>query len=488
MNLAVNFRLVLYMCGWTLLMLAGAMLTPVVISLITDDGMIPVFVKSAAATGFLALCLIGQGRERRKTDEVRSRDGLATVGLVWLMIGLLGALPYWFSGTLPGFWDGMFESFSGFSTTGATVLGDVEALPPSVSFWRVLTHWLGGMGIIVLMLAVLPVFGLSGVQLFKNESTLGQYRIKPRIAQTAKVLWLIYLGLSLALLVLLLAGGLEWFDALCNTMSAISTGGFSNRNLSAAHYDSAYVEVVLTVFMFIGSLNFALYYLAARGDFKSLAANTECRVFFFIIVIAGILVFVSLMPAGLYDSPSAVLRHAYFQVVAIISTTGLTSTNWEQWPHFGQGVLFVLFFIGGCSGSTSGGMKCVRWILLFKGIRRTLLQHIHPRAIIPVRLGGQAVPETMMTAVWSFTAIYFIVMAFSTLMLAALDIDLLTAFSASASALGNVGLGLGTVGPADNFGHLPGPAKGVLSLAMFIGRLEFFSILILFLPEFWRKQ
>lgn len=487
MNTAVNFRLVLYMCGWTLLFLAGSLILPTAVSLATKDGAALVFVWSAAATALPGLILIGQGRAKMRTGEIRPRDGLATVGLGWLAIGILGALPYWFSGALPGFWDGLFESFSGFSTTGATVLADVEAVPASILFWRALSHWLGGMGIIVLMLAILPVFGLSGVQLFKNEST-GHYRIKPRLAQTAKILWLIYVGLSLMLLSLLMAGGLPWFDALCHALSAISTGGFSNRNLSAGHYGNAFVEVTLTVFMFIGSLNFALYYAVVRGQFKPLAANTECRVFFIIILIAGILVFTSLMSAGAYDSPLTALRHAYFQVVAVISTTGFTTTNWEKWPHFSQGVLFVLFFIGGCSGSTSGGMKCIRWVLLFKGIHRTLRQHIHPRAVITVRLGGQAVPESMMTAVWSFTAIYFIVMAASTLMLAGMNIDLLTAFSASASALGNVGLGLGAVGPADNFGHLPGPAKGVLSLAMFVGRLEFFSILILFLPEFWRKD
>ncbi|MDR2947013.1 MAG: TrkH family potassium uptake protein [Candidatus Adiutrix sp.] len=487
MKLAVNFRLVLYMCGWTFLMLAGAMLCPIAVSLITGDGAAEVFFRAAGAVALFAAALIYQGREKRKNDEIRSRDGLATVGLAWLTIGLLGALPYWLCAAPLGFWDGVFESFSGFSTTGATVISDVEALPPSLMFWRLLTHWLGGMGIIVLMLAVLPVFGLSGVQLFKNESTLGQYRLNPRLAQTAKLLWLIYLCLSLLLWALLMAGGLGWFDALCHAMSTIATGGFSNRNLSAGHFQNSWVEIILTVFMFLGSLNFAMYYLAVKGDWRALPANTECRVFFYIILAAGLLVAVPLLLTGYYDSGPEALRLAYFQVVSVISTTGLTTADWESWPQFSQGVLFVLFFIGGCSGSTSGGMKCVRWVLLFKGIRRTLRQHIHPRAVIPVRLGGQAVPESLMTAVWSFTVIYFLVMAASTLMLAALNIDLLTAFSASASALGNVGLGLGAVGPTENFGHLPGPAKGILSLGMYIGRLEFFSILILFMPEFWRK-
>jgi len=486
MNLAVNFRLIFYMCGWVALVLAGVMLLPIIPALLLADGQAKVFAQSAALVALAAGLLILQGR-RQRYNEVRSRDGLALVGISWLMIGFLGAMPYWLGGSIMGFWDGLFESFSGFSTTGATVLADIEALPGSVLFWRALSHWLGGMGIIVLMLAVLPFFGLSGVQLFKNESTLGQQKIQPRIAQTAKILWLIYVAMTLILLGLMKAGGLAWLDAVCQAFSSIATGGFASRNLSIGHYNSPFLELVLTLFMFLASLNFALYYQAVRGDFKALFKNTESRVFFFIILLAGLGLTLSLMWSGFYESVGTALRHSFFQVAAVISTTGFTSTDWEQWPHLSQGILFTLFFVGGCSGSTSGGMKCIRWILLFKGIHRTLRQHIHPRAVIPVRLGGQAVPESMMTAVWSFGAIYFIVMVASTLALAAMNLDILTAFSASASALGNVGIGLGEVGPADNYGHLPGLAKGVLCLDMFLGRLEFFTLLILFMPEFWKK-
>ena len=486
--LAVNFRLVFKLCGWVALFLALVMLLPVIISLIFNDGTAGAFLVSSGLVAALALPLIYQGR-RQASDEARTRDGLAAVGLAWLMIGLLGAVPYWVSGALPGFWDGLFESFSGFSTTGATVVTDIEALPAGVLFWRVLSHWLGGMGVIVLMLAVLPFLGLSGVQLFKNESSLGQTKLRPRVAENAKILWLIYLGLTLILLALLILGGLDWFEALCHTFSTIATGGFANKNASIGHYDSTYVQTVLTVFMFLGSLNFALYYQAVSGDWRALFKNSESRVFFSIVLIAGLLVTATLVLSGTYPGgvPTA-LRHAYFQVVSVITTTGFSTYDWERWPHFAQGILFTLFFVGGCSGSTSGGIKCVRWILLLKGIHRTMRQHIHPRAVIPVRLGGQAVPEPMMTAVWSFGAIYFITLAVSTLILAALNIDILTALSAAASAVGNVGIGLGGVGPADNYGHLPGLAKGTLSLGMFLGRLEFFTLLILFMPEFWRRN
>lgn len=486
MNLAVNFRLILYMCGWVALVLAGVMLLPIIPALLLEDGQAKIFAESAAVVALAAGLLIFQGR-RQRYHGVRSRDGLALVGLSWMMIGFLGAMPYWLGGSIMGFWDGLFESFSGFSTTGGTVLADIEARPGSVLFWRALSHWLGGMGIIVLILAVLPFFGFNGVQLFKNESALGHQRLKPRIAQTAKILWIIYMAFTLILLALMKIGGLDWLDAVCQTFSAMATGGFATRNLSIGHYQNPFLEMTLTLFMFLASLNFALYYQAVRGDFKALFKNTESRVFFIIIVLASLGVALPLIWNGFYDSLPTALRLSFFQVVSVISTTGFTSTDWEQWPHLSQGILFMLFFVGGCSGSTSGGMKCIRWILLFKGIHRTLRQHIHPRAVLPVRLGGQAVPEAMMTAVWSFGAIYFIVLVASTLALAAMNLDILTAFSASASALGNVGIGLGEVGPAKNYGHLPGLAKGILCLDMFLGRLEFFALMILFMPEFWKK-
>ncbi|UQZ89131.1 potassium transporter [Deltaproteobacteria bacterium Smac51] len=486
MRLAVKFRLIFYMCGWMILLLAASLLLPLIPALIYDDGTAMPFLISSGATALVGGLLIFQGHGH-DLGEARSRDGLATVGIVWLMIGLMGALPYWLTGSLPGFWDGVFESFSGFSTTGATVVTNIEALPNGILFWRCLTHWLGGMGIIVLMLAVLPFFGISGVQLFKNESSLGQQKIRPRVAQTAKTLWLIYISFTILLAALLMVGGLDWFDSLCHTFSAMATGGFANKNASIGHYDSPYVEVVLTIFITISSINFALYYQAAKGDWKALFKNTESRVFIGIIVVASLLVSASLTAHNYYDSMLDTVREAFFQVVSIISTTGFITTDWAHWPHFSQGVLFVLFFVGGCSGSTSGGLKCIRWILLFKGVYRTLRQHIHPRAVIPIRLGGQAVPESVMSATWAFCAIYFMVVAVSTLALAAMDLDLLTALSASASALGNVGIGLGAVGPADNFGHLPWAAKGILSFCMFMGRLEFFSLMILFLPEFWKK-
>ncbi|MDR2935165.1 MAG: TrkH family potassium uptake protein [Candidatus Adiutrix sp.] len=481
-KLAINPPLIAYLCGLILAFLAlimGLMAGP---AFFLGDGAGPAFGLSALIAAGAAGLLIRLGRRRAETSEIRGRDGLAAVGLAWPLIAAAGALPYALSGLNPGLMDALFESVSGFTTTGATILTHLDELPPSLLLWRALTHWLGGMGVIVLMLAVLPFLGLGGMHLFRNESSLGQVRLRPRVAQTAKILWLIYLGLTAALVILARAGGLSWFEALCNGLSAISTGGFTTRDLSIGHYGHPGLEILFTVFMFLGSLNFALYYQACRGDWRGLFRDAEARVYTLIIILSALLIAASLLAAGLELSPWAALRQAFFQVVSVVSTTGFTSADWLKWPGFTQGLLFSLFFLGGCAGSTSGGIKCVRWILVFKGLHRALRQHIRPRAVIGISLGGRPIPERLMTAVWSFWVLYMVVLAASALALTALDLDILSALAASASSLGNVGLDLGL-----GFAPLSSPAKAILILEMLLGRLEFFAILILFQPQFWLR-
>ena len=437
------------------------------------------------ASGAAAGLLLAFGRRQKAAfQEIRGRDGLAAVGLAWPLISLAGALPYWFSGLSPGFVDALFESVSGFSTTGATLLTGLDQTAPVFLLWRSLSHWLGGMGVIVLMLAVLPFFGLGGLHLFKNDSPLGEVRLKPRISQTAMALWLIYLTLTLSLLLMVRAGGLSWFDSLCHAFSAIATGGFSNYDLSIGHYQHPYLDVAFTLFMFLSSLNFALYYRLVRGDWRSLVQDPETRFFTLIIVVFSLFIAAILIFSAHYPAPLTALRHAAFQVVSVTSTAGLSSSDTAQWPRLAQGLLLALFLLGGCSGSTSGGVKCVRWILIFKGIHQALRQHIHPRAVFSLRLGNRPVPEQLMYAVWSFTALYLVVLAAAAMALAALGLDLATSFFASAAALGNVGLGLGLT---DGLTAFPAAAKAILILEMMLGRLEFFTILILFLPEFWER-
>ena len=482
-RLAVNPRLITYICGLTLSFMALILVLMAGAALFMEDGAFPAFKFSALTTAAAAglLVLLGRG-QRSEVSEIRGRDGLAVVGLAWPLIGLAGALPYLYSGLLPGFVDALFESVSGFTTTGATLLTGLDYSPRGLLLWRALTHWLGGMGVIVLMLAVLPFLGLSGLHLFRNESSLGQARLKPRIAQTAKTLWVIYLGFTIILVILARAWGLSWFEALVNGLSAVSTGGFAARDLAIAHYDRPGLEALFIVFMFLSSLNFALYYQAGRGEWKSLFRDTEARVYVLIIFLSGLMITFSLLVANHYPSPWTAMRHAYFQVVSVSSTTGFTSDDWLQWPVFAKALLFSLFFLGGCTGSTSGGVKCLRWILIFKSLNRVLRQHIHPRAVINISLGGRPVPERLMSAVWSFWALYIVILAGSALALTAMDLDILSALAASASALGNVGLDLGL-----GFAPLPAPAKLILIMEMLLGRLEFFALLILFHPEFWTR-
>jgi len=482
-RLAVNPRLIAYLCGLILAFLALILSLMTLAALLMDCVAFPAFMFSAlaaaAAAGFLML--LGRG-QRGEISEIRGRDGLAVVGLAWPLIGLAGAMPYLFSGRLTGFTDALFESVSGFTTTGATILTGLDQLPESLMLWRALTHWLGGMGIIVLMLAILPFLGLSGLHLFRNESSLGQTRLKPRVAQTAKTLWGIYLGFTIILVVLARAWGLSWFEALVNGLSAVSTGGFAARDLSIGHHGHPGLEALFVVFMFLSSLNFALYYQAGRGEWRSLLKDAEARVYILIIILCGLLITFSLLAANHYPSPWTALRHAFFQVVSVSSTTGFTSDDWLQWPGFAKALLFSLFFLGGCTGSTSGGVKCLRWILIFKSLGRVLRQHIHPRAVINLSLGGREVPERLMSAVWSFWALYMVILAASALALTAMDLDIISALAASASALGNVGLDLGL-----GFAPLPAPAKIILIIEMLLGRLEFFALLILFHPEFWTR-
>ncbi|MDR2827319.1 MAG: TrkH family potassium uptake protein [Candidatus Adiutrix intracellularis] len=486
MNLAVNLYLVCGLCGWVLLFLALIMGLMVIPALVIGDGMAEVFFKSALVVSLCAGLLIRVGR-RAVGDELRKRDGLAVVGLSWLMVSLLGALPYLGSGVIFTFADALFESVSGFSTTGVTILTSLAKLSPIFLFWRCLTLWLGGMGIIMLMLAVLPFFGLGGVHFFKNESSMGQERFKPRVVKMVKFLWLTYITLTILLLFLLRLGHLSWFEAVCYSFSIVSTGGFVLHDNSISYYDSCYLENISMLFMFLSSLNFVLYYQIIQGNWRGIFLDSEVRTFVLIIGVCSLAIVIVLLGTGFYDAPLTALRYALFQVVSVISTTGFFSTDWEQWPSFCQGLLLALFFVGGCSGSTSGGLKCVRWILLFKGIRRTFSQYIHPRAVIGIHLEKTVVPEEVMIAVWSFSSIYIIIFIISALVLAAFGLDLLTAFSASASALGNVGLGLQAVGPTDSFASFPSLAKIILSLEMILGRLEVFSFLILFIPGFWKS-
>jgi trk system potassium uptake protein TrkH len=322
--------------------------------------------------------------------------------------------------------------------------------------------------------------------MLKNESSApSSEKLRPRVAQTAKYLWLIYLGLTILLFALLSAGGESPFQALCQSLTTISTGGFSNYNESAAYHESWYIRGVLTVFMFIGSLSFAIIFQVLKGQLRAVL-NPEV-IFFVLIILAAVFLTAIPLMAESYYPPGEALFQSVFQVVSIISTTGLTSANWGRWPELSQAVLFGLFFFGGCSGSTAGGIKAVRWLILFKSLHRAFRRSIHPKGVFPIRLAGKPVSDAVLEKIWLFFLLYLVIAGSATLLLLIMGLDLSTAFSAAASCLGNVGPVLGSLGPTETLASLPGPAKGLLSLCMLLGRLEFYSFLVLLYPEFWSR-
>ena len=422
-----------------------------------------------------------------RTEIIGHREGMAIVTLGWVGVGLLGALPFYFGGSFASFGDCVFESVSGFTTTGASVLTDIESVPRGLLMWRSLTHWLGGMGIIVLSLAILPFLGVGGMQLYKAEvpSPMPD-KLKPRIRDTAMILWKVYVMFSGIETVLLLFGGMDLFDALCHTFGTMATGGFSTKNLSVAYYQSAYIDVVITVFMLIAGVNFTLHYLALTGRPSALWRDPEWRFFAGLVVIFTLLCSVSVYGER-YPSFLQALRFSAFQVASIITTTGFATADYELWAPLPQAILLFCMFIGASAGSTGGGMKCLRIMLLLKHSHQELYRLIHPHAVTRVRFGVNLVSNEVMSGVWGFFVLYLGLFTISSLLLAAVGVDVVTAFSAVAAAIGNIGPGLGAVGPTDNYAHLPMVAKAILTFCMLLGRLEIYTVIVLLVPEYWRR-
>jgi len=480
----MNIVLTLRILGALLLFLAAALLLPLGCALLYGDGTAWAFLGSAAICAVTGAGLFIRFRSER---DLSVREGFAIVSFGWLAFALFGALPYVLSGGIPSYVDAFFEAMSGFTTTGSTILSNIEALPPSLLLWRSFTQWLGGMGIIVLSLAILPMLGVGGMQLFKAEVPGPTAdRLTPRIQDTAKLLWGVYLLLSAIELGLLMAGNLSFFDALNHTFTTMATGGFSTKNASVAAFNSAYVDWVITVFMFLAGVNFSLHYLALRGRIGDFWRNEEFR-FYLWLTLGGTLLLTLFNLAGPYTSIGDSLRYSAFQVVSIMTTTGYATADYELWAVFCQYLLVACMFIGGCAGSTGGGMKVARILLLFKHAHVQIYRLIHPRAVRLVKLGNRPVDKEVMQAILGFFALYIGIFVSASLVMAALGMDLVSGGSAVVTALGNVGPGLGSVGPVQHFGHVHPAGKLVLALCMLLGRLELFTVLVLFIPSFWRK-
>jgi len=481
MNLVLTLRIL----GALLLFLGGSLFVPLPFSWYYNDGAWSAFIIAAM------ICLAVGGllfRFCKNPKELTVREGFAVVTFGWTVFAIFGALPYLISGAIDSPLDAIFETMSGFTTTGSTILTEIEAMPQSLLFWRSLTHWLGGMGIIVLSLAILPMLGVGGMQLFKAEVPGPTAdRLKPRIQDTAKMLWGVYVLLTAVETLLLMFGGMSFFDALCHSFATLATGGFSTKNSSIAAYDSSYIDGVVTLFMILAGVNFALHFQVLRGKAKEFFQSEELRVYLKIILVSTVVIMYFNWSGGIYPQFGENLRYSIFQVSSIMTTTGFGTANFELWPVVTQYILLLLMFIGGCAGSTGGGMKVARILLLFKHAQVQVFRLIHPRAIRLVKLGNRPVDKEVLQAILGFFALFIGIFVIGSLLVAASGMDIVSAGSAVIACLANIGPGLGSVGPVDNFANVPAFGKTVLIVCMLMGRLELFTVLVLFFPSFWRK-
>jgi len=438
---------------------------------------------------------------RNAKKNLGKKEGYLIVTLGWLMLTITGTLPYVFTDTIPIYTNAFFETISGYSTTGSSILTDIESMPKGILFWRSATHWIGGMGIIVLTVAILPLLGIGGMQLFMAEAPgPSADKMHPRITETAKRLWLIYFILTIAEFFLLKIAGMTWFDAINHAMATMSTGGFSTKNASIAHYDSfPLIQYIIIIFMFIAGANFVLTYFALKGKISKVFNSEEFKYYFFGTI--GITLLITFLIVNYQDlnlatsinhsknwgETESAFRHAAFSVVSVLTTTGFVSADFTMWNSMVTAIIFSLFFIGGSAGSTSGGIKIVRHIIMIKSSFYEFKKLLHPNAIIPVRYDGSGVSKSIIYNILSFFILYMLIFITSSVLLTFFGLDFLSAMGAAASSLGNIGPAIGSVSPVDNFAHLTIPAKWFCSFLMLIGRLELFTVLILFTPFFWKK-
>jgi len=472
--------------GILVFFLGLSMFCPLLVSMFYHDGAQRALLYSILITSGLGLCLFLLSREG-KGNQLNHRDGVAIVTLGWVAAGLVGALPFFLSGSIANFTDAYFESISGFTTTGASILTNIEGLPRGVLMWRSITQWFGGMGIIVLSIAILPFLGIGGMQLYKAEIPSPVVdKLKPRISDTAKTLWKVYMLITALEIVLLFIGGMSLYEAVSHTFCTMPTGGFSPKNASIAHYNSSYFDGVIIVFMLLAGINFSLHYRLLKGDFSIFGRDPECRVFLIIAGLFTILVTFNIY-GSVYNSLAAAFRYAAFQVSSILTTTGFVTADYDVWPSFSRKILLLCMFLGGMAGSTGGGMKTMRIMLLAKHAYQEIFRIIHPHAITTVKLGGKAVPADILSSIWGFFVLYLGLFVISAMIMALLGLDIVSALSSVAACIFNVGPGLGMVGPVKNYLAIPFLGKWVLIFCMLLGRLEIYTVIVLMMPEFWRK-
>lgn len=479
---------ILAILGGILMVFAATMLVPLAFAYFGGDAGLPAYDDAIAITFCAGLALFLAFRRYRR--ELQPRDGFLLVSLVWTVLPAFGALPLLFH--LPGlsFTDAYFEAMSGLTTTGATVLTGLDALPTSINVWRCFMVLIGGMGILVLAVAILPLLGVGGAQLFKAETPgpMKDQKLTPRIAETARGLWVVYFAIALLCFLAYRVAGMGWADAFMHMCSTMGLGGFSPYDASYGQFDSPAIEAVAIVFMLVAGVNFALYFVAwRRRSLAGLWHDVEARLWFGTMLIAVLGIAAFLTAHGTYGSFQESLRHAAFNVISIASTTGFASVDYAQWPAFAPVLMLFLCCFATCAGSTGGGIKMIRAMLLVKGARRELRRIVHPRAVVPVTLGQSAVGADVLQSVLAFMLIYGAVLIGATMLLLFSGLDMVSAFTAALACINNTGPGLGQVGPSGNYQGLTDFQTWVCSLTMLLGRLELFSVLVLFTASFWRK-
>lgn len=481
----MNYKMMFKVLGYILLIIALTMVPPLLIALISGQSDRLAFIISISVTGLTGFALT---RIPTTKNVIKVKEGLAIVTLGWLFASIFGALPFYIAGSVPTYVDAFFETVSGFTTTGATIIKDIEVLPMGILFWRSFSHWIGGMGILVVAVAVLPMMGAGGFHVFKAESP-GPVsdKIVPRIKDTAKILYSTYIVITLAEFILLLFGGMTPFEALLHTFGTLGTGGFSTRNGSIGAFNSSYIIIVISIFMIMSGTNFSLYYDLFKGKWRRVIKNSELRLYLSIIGLSVLFITID-TNFSVYHNWFEAFKHSLFQTSSIITTTGYTTADYEQWSTFSQGILFVLMFVGGSAGSTGGSIKVMRILVLIKLIKRELRKMLHPRAIMSVRVDGQPVEDNTLLNISSFFMLYMLIFGIGTILISIEGIGLLGAASSVAATLGNIGPGFEFVGPTQTYADFSIPSKLLLSFFMLLGRLELFTVIALLTPKFWKTE
>jgi len=488
----MNIKTILNILSALLTILGLTMLFPAFVSWLYDESDVIFCLQSAGLAVVIGLPIWFMSRKSRK---LRNRDGFIIVTFSWIITALAGALPFYISGAIPNFTDAFFEAMSGVTTTGASILGNqqtlphlqngIESLSHGLLFWRSFLQWIGGMGIILFTIAILPLLGVGGVQLFKAEVP-GPVtdKLRPRVRETAKLLWIVYLGITVLETLLLGIAGMGWFDAICHAFTTMPTGGFSTKNASIEAYNSGAIEYIIIIFMIIAGTNFSLHFRALSGNINSHITDKEFKVYFSLIFFVTAIIFLRLALHGEISEEN--FRASLFQTVSLVTTTGFSSADYELWPYFVQCVLLCLMFVGGMGGSTGGGMKIIRVFVLFKYMALATQRMLHTKAIIPIRIGNRFISEDVISNTLGFFLFYVSIFIFTTVALTLMNVNLESAIGAAASAIGNIGPGLADFGPTDNYALLPDFGKWLLTFCMLLGRLEIFTIIVIFSRVFWK--